>query len=80
MGKSTKIQIEQISQEIDLLISQLLTFKTTITKLTKKMEGLPEQANRNGELTDSHKAELLNKRERALQKRIDRLTNPGIKQ
>ena len=80
MGKSPTIEIEQIKQEIDLLISQLLTFKATVLKIGDNLKGVCDAAPGNGQLTDAQVAALLNKRERALQKRIDRLTNHGIKQ
>lgn len=67
MGKSTTVQLEQICQNIDLLISQLFAFKTTIAELSKNIEGLQSQT-KNYELTDAQKATLLNKREKPIRK------------
>lgn len=64
-----QIQIEQLDQLADQLISQLFAFKASVADLREKMAEVSTPAPGNGLLSDEEKAAILNRRARALAKK-----------
>jgi hypothetical protein len=72
MAKSNHNTLDQIDLTIDLLLSQLHTFKCTVTKLRENMADVSTPALGNGNeqvLSDEHIATLLTRRNQTRAKR-----------
>lgn len=66
---TNQIILEQMDQMADQLISQLFALKETVADLRKKMAEVSTPALGNGILDDKQVAALLNRREKAINKR-----------
>lgn len=71
MANSPSIEIEQINQEIEQLISQLISFKARIAELREKVAGLETPKDEKAKDMEMHIAHILNRREKFLQKKIE---------
>jgi hypothetical protein len=79
MAKQPRIELEQINQAIDCLISQLIEFKATVAELRLKVEGLEVPTDDKQRHLDALFAHVLNKREKVIQRRIEKAQNSNNK-